>query len=333
MDECKLPNFTIHDIGDIETLSQIYPQGVRDLDIPKIWKLSKGKNVTVAVLDSGAPNHPDVTKNLDIKKSKSFISNEGIYDDYVGHGTHTSSIIGASDNELGIVGISPEVTLICIKVLNKNGRSVDDSILEGLKYCLEIKPDIISMSLGGFSPMEDVQEVLKELKTQNIVVVCSAGNSGKSPVAYPAFYPEVIAVGSYSNTSIRGRSLFSSWGEGLDVLAPGEEILGAFLDGKYSVLSGTSQSAPHVTGLIALMISYYKANNISYTVDGIRQDVQSTCDDIAAQGLDNETGWGIINPTKVFQNIEKLEKVIKKSNISWWKMLWMKFLSLTSSRQ
>ncbi|HNC65395.1 MAG TPA: hypothetical protein PK075_12155, partial [Chitinophagales bacterium] len=57
--EILLPKYEIHDVGDIQTLSQIYPQNVKDLNIPKIWSKTKGRGVTVLVLDTGCPyNHP-----------------------------------------------------------------------------------------------------------------------------------------------------------------------------------------------------------------------------------------------------------------------------------
>lgn len=302
-DEKFLPDYQIHDVGDIETLTQIYPQNVRDLNVPKIWSKTKGKGVMVLVLDTGCPyNHPDLNKNVDLSKCKSFIPGEDIFDTYVGHGTHVSGTIGATDNTEGIVGIAPEVTIVTAKVLDKNGRSNSNSILQGLEYALQCNADVVNMSLGSVSPMPAVHNVIKKLTDRNVPVVCSAGNNGENKVMYPAQYDECIAVGSYSDSILKDRSKFSSWGETLDIMAPGEKILSTFLNGSYSVMSGTSMAAPVVTGVIALLISYFKKQNKNISVDQIKQMLYNNALDVGEKGKDVQTGWGILNPEIIFED-------------------------------
>lgn len=300
--ECLIPSYTIHDIGDIETLSQIYPSHINELNIPKLWTRTKGKGVRVAVLDSGTPyKHPDLTNNVDLSKCRSFIPGEDIFDVHLGHSTHVGGIIGAENNQIGIIGIAPEVTLIGIKVLNKNGRSESDSILKGLEYCLKLNPDVINMSLGGTSPMPEVHEVIKKLVNErNIPIICSAGNNGENKILYPAQYDECIAVGSYSESTLKDRSIFSSWGESLDIMAPGEKIFSTYLNGQYAVLSGTSMATPTVTGIVALMISYYRKLGKELTIKELKDLLFSNCIDIGAGGRDIEHGWGMINPEQIF---------------------------------
>jgi len=319
--ECLIPSYTIHDIGDIETLSEIYPSTVTQLNIPKIWGKTKGKGITVAILDSGTPyKHPDLKDNIDLSKCRTFITNEDIFDIYVGHSTHVNGTIGACANSIGIVGIAPEVTLVSIKVLNKNGRSENDSIQKGLEYCLTLNPDVINMSLGGTDPMPGVHEVIKKLVKRGIPVVCSAGNSGENKVLYPAQYDESIAVGAYSDSTFKDRARFSAWGSTLDIMAPGEKIFSTYLNGQYSVMSGTSMAAPAVSGVIALMLSYLKKNNKSLTVEEIKNLLYGTCLDIGKNGRDDDHGWGIINPESIFSKMSG--EPIKKKNI------WQKFIGL-----
>jgi major intracellular serine protease len=301
--ECFLPKYQIHDVGNINSLSQVYPQNIRDLNIPKIWKQTKGKGITVMVLDTGCPvNHPDLNKNIDISKCKSFIEGEDIFD-YQGHGTHCSGTIGACDNVEGIVGVAPDVTIITGKVLDKNGRSQGDSILKGLDYCLSIKPDVINMSLGGPSPMPEVHKLIQKLTSNNIVVVCAAGNNGEENILYPARYEEVITVGSYSDTILKDKSHFSSWGKELDIMAPGDKILSTYLNKGYAVLSGTSMAAPVVSGVVALIMSKYKTDNKNLTVDEIKKMLYTTAVDVGPSGWDHKHGWGIINPESIFFDV------------------------------
>jgi len=316
--QTSLPVYTIHDVGDIETLSQIYPQNIIALDIPRLWTKTKGKGVIVAVLDTGIHTHPDLVKNIDISKCRSFIPNEGIFDNTVGHGVHCSGIIAAQNDEQGVVGIAPEATIVSIKVLDKNGRSQGNSIVEGLEYCHKLQPDIINLSLGNISPMPDAYEVIKRLVKNNIIVVASAGNNGTEGILYPAAYDEVIAVGSYSNSTIKDRSLFSSYGDALDIMAPGEEIFSTFLNGQYCVMSGTSMACPHISGVIALLIAYYKKSNKILTVDDIRKLLLTTASDIGKKGFDKENGWGIIDPDRLFDNLPA-EIAIKKP--SFWQKI------------
>lgn len=322
MSECFIPPYKIHDIGDVQTLSQTYPYHIQELKIPALWNKTKGRGITVAVLDTGIQNHPDLIKNIDISKCRSFIEGEDIFDNYSGHGLHVGGIIAASNDEFGIVGVAPEVTLVSVKVLDKNGRSQNNSVFKGLNYCLTLNPDVVNMSLGNPLPMPDEHRIIKQLVSRGIPVICSVGNNAneKNQVLYPAQYDECIAVGSYSISTMKDRSLFSSYGDTVDLLAPGEEILSTFLNGTYGVLSGSSMAAPMVTGVIALLLSYCKRQNKNITVSEIKKVIFETAKDTEKKGVDDESGWGIINPEGILFRITG--EVVKKPSI------WEKFLSI-----
>lgn len=302
MAKCFIPPYKIHDIGSAQALSESYSWGQTDLNIPSIWKKTKGKGVRIAVLDSGCSIHPDLRNNIDYDLSISCISNEDKYDQYVGHGSHVAGIISAQQNATGIVGVAPEATLITIKVLGKNNFSVSNSIEKGLDYCIKIKPDIINMSLGGACPMGAVLEKIKTLYSMGIIVICAAGNDGTENILCPAQFDETVAVGSYSPSTVRSRSLFSSYGETLDVMAPGEEIVSTWLNAQYAVLSGTSMAAPFISGIVALMLAYFKSQNIKLSVDEIKGLLINNCIDIGAKGKDKYSGWGVVNPEQIFVN-------------------------------
>jgi subtilisin len=321
--EFKIPAYTVHDVGDIEILSQIYPSNIRSLDIPDIWKKTKGKGIVVAILDTGTPkNHPDLLQNIDLSKCRSFIEDEDIWDIYSGHGTHVGGTISALDNTYGVVGVAPEVTVVYIKVLSKNGRSSAESVLKGLEYCIKIKPDIINMSLGASSPMPEVHNAIKKLTEMDIIVVAAAGNNGLESVLYPAQYEEVVAVGSYNNNMLKDRSSFSSYGETLDIMAPGEEILSTYLNGQYAVLSGTSMACPVVVGIVALLLSYIRSQNKSLNVEEIKKLLIRNAIDVGEKGFDKYTGWGIIDPKNIFSEISGLSFPKK---LSFWQKLKLLF--------
>ena len=112
------------------------------------------------------------------------------------------------------------------------------------------------MSLGGPVDVPELHEAIKQAVANNILVVCAAGNEGDgddstNEFAYPGYYNEVISVGAINHK--RNPSKFSNSHNEIDVVAPGEEILSTYLNGKYAKLSGTSMAAPHVSGALALL--------------------------------------------------------------------------------
>jgi subtilisin family serine protease len=311
----KLPPFTVHHTGDIQTLSQIYPQAVRDFDIPKVWKKTKGKGIVVMIIDTGCPlNHKDLTGNINYALCRSFVDGEDIYD-RVGHSSHVAGSVGAIDNSTGVVGIAPEVQLITVKALDNNGQCTSINLINSLNYAIKVKPDIINMSLGSEFPMSGVHELIKKLVANNTIVVCSSGNNGENKVLYPAQYDEVIAVGSYSDSVLRNRSEFSSWGETLDIMAPGDKILSTYLNNGYSILSGTSMASPSISGIVALLLSYHKSLGKTLTVDQVKDLLYANCVDLGDKGKDLQHGWGIIDPEKLFSaSIQSLPKAVKKES-------------------
>ena len=317
--EFSIPKYTVHDVGSVHALSQLYPQNVKDYDAPTIWKSTRGKGVVVMVIDSGCPkNHRDLAPNLDMPRCRSFVAGEDIYDTYVGHSTHCCGTIGAVDNSVGIVGIAPEVTLITAKVLNKYGSCTSTELINSLRYAQQIKPDVINLSLGSENSIPGLQDILRELVQSGTVIIGSSGNNGENKILYPAAYDEVIAVGSYKTLADKQRSTFSSWGPSLDIMGPGEEILSTYLNEGYAVLSGTSMAAPSISGIVALLIAYYKSKGKRLTVDEVKALLYVNVVDVGDFGRDDTFGWGFVNSVKLFSTVyapPKMVSIPKKPNI------------------
>ncbi|MCA1038079.1 S8 family peptidase [Bacillus infantis] len=245
-------------IEQSEAVSGI-PEGIGLIQAPKIWEETRGEGITIAVLDTGCDiSHPDL-KNQ-IIGGRNFTGddsgNPDIYKDYNGHGTHVAGTIAAEGKEPGISGVAPGAKLLIVKVLDRNGSGQYDWIIEGIRYAIDQKADIISMSLGGPNDMPELHEIIKEAVRSNIAVVCAAGNEGDGKdstdeFAYPGCYNEVISVGAIDLE--RNSSQFTNSHNEIDLVAPGEEIQSTFPNGKYATLSGTSMAAPHVSGAMALI--------------------------------------------------------------------------------
>ncbi|MHA2243558.1 MAG: S8 family peptidase [Candidatus Hodarchaeales archaeon] len=239
----------IQRIGDEnETFKTIY-----DLTNPQtiIDEGYTGKNVTIAILDSGI-NEVGWITNLEGKNTT--ISNSSIVDDDNGHGTLVGSIISK---------IAPKANLISIKVSDSSGFAKIESIEEGIKLALKYNASIIHASLGTTYLGALNSSIISNLTSQNITTVISAGNDGPfgSSLYSPAIFAETIAVGmAYNQTNMHSSSSNGprpSGTMGPDLVAPGVDIVGYDHKGRIVYETGTSYAAPFVTGALALLIQAF----------------------------------------------------------------------------
>lgn len=193
-------------------------------------------------------------------------------EDSVGHGTHVAGIIAAvSGNNEGVSGLSNKIKILPVKVLsNKASDSqalgASDRLARAILYAVNMKVDVINLSLGWPISFDKkhLQDAVKEAIASDITVIAAAGNNDHSAPIFPCAYDKVICVGATDPDS--HISDFSNFGGHVDVLAPGNNILSTYptdetplyFDIKgYEVKSGTSQSAPFVSGLAAIIKGSY----------------------------------------------------------------------------
>lgn len=294
--DIQLPPFEAEQSYSVADFQQIVDWGLRANGIEDLHEKSKGKGVIVFVLDTGMDkNHSDLQCNILGGKNFTDTGNYADWQDKHGHGTHVAGIIGACANEWGVIGVVPESKIFACKVLGDNGSGSSNWITNAINFACEFQTDkrkIINLSLGSNKPTESQRKAIGKANKLNIPVVCAAGNSGDvtGQLIYPAGFPESIAVGAYGKDF--EVSDFSQRGEGLDVCAPGESIISTIINEQYGIKSGTSMAAPFVSGVIALMLSI-EPNLI---IEEIRKLLVSTAIDAGETGVDNEYGWGLINP-------------------------------------
>ena len=294
-----LPPYTVENV--VSSLSQVDGWGIKKLHVPDTWKVSQGKGKVALVIDTGFSDHIDLEAGMDKSRSRSFINSESYIDDKQGHSTHVCGIIGARNNSHGMVGVAPLCTIITAKALDRNGTGSMKALERALQYAVDLKPDIVSMSLGAPQGNRKIHSYIKQLYEMNIPVVCAAGNSGRSnDVNYPAAYPETIAVTAFDENGRPAR--FNSTGSQVDVAAPGVNIYSTWTNGTYSSISGTSMACPFVTGVLLLLLAKHEAQenetglNDCKTVAQIKQHLQKYSTDKGVIGKDSTWGYGMINP-------------------------------------
>jgi subtilisin family serine protease len=319
---------------EVSTLSQSQGWHVKQLRVPETWTVTRGKGKVVMVIDTGYTDHVDLEGAMDKSKSKSFLPNETSITDKNGHSTHCSGIIGARDNSRGCVGVAPECTIITVKVLGENGSGSFHAIRRSLEYAIQIKPDIISMSLGSHSYDSEMHRLIKKLYEMDIPIVAAAGNDGRgNAVNYPAKYEDVICVTAFDS---RGRpARFNSTGPEADFAAPGVDIYSTWLKGRYVKLSGTSMATPFIAGLVTLLLAKHEdqeaktGKNDCKTVKQIKEHLIKYADDKGVVGRDDTWGYGVIDAVEAITAAEDGAPVPDPTPAPkpprkrpWWRRFW-----------
>lgn len=307
------------------------------INLEYAWDYAQGKDVTIAVIDTGIAYEnyrrykkaPDF-ENTEFVKGYDFVNRDFHPNDDNGHGTHVAGTIAQTTNNfIGTAGIAFKAKIMPIKVLDRRGIGTYSDIAEAIFYAVDNGADIINLSLGGYYPSKVLEDALKYASQKGVLVIASAGNDGKEGLAYPAAYDDyVIAVGA---TRVdKTLTYYSNYGNSLDLVAPGGDLKvdqnnDGYKDGilqqtfvrnprrfGYYFFQGTSMSAPHVTGVAALLMSLgldsYKTKEILF----------QTAQDLGEKGPDKFYGYGLVDAKKAIEKaIEILgikEKVLPLSN-------------------
>ncbi|MBT8266687.1 MAG: S8 family peptidase [Bacteroidia bacterium] len=205
------------------------------------------------VIDSGIDqDHPDL--NVDTSNSISFLSGSPSNqspNDQNGHGTHVAGTIGAIDNEIGTVGVSPGNLVVAVRVLDRRGSGSTSGVIAGVNYVAAngSNGDVANMSLGGGVSTSLDNAVINA--SANVTFVLAAGNesddaNNHSPAR--ANGPNIYTI-SAMNSSDNWAS-FSNYGDSVDYCAPGVAVKSAWKNGGYNTISGTSMAAPHAAGVL-----------------------------------------------------------------------------------
>ena len=277
--ESVVQDFTIY-ANDKSTLSsqatQVIPTGIKWISAD-LNTTNEGSGVKVAVLDTGIDfKHPDLMVNKPLSRDFSGDGTGGNDNNRSigGHGTHCAGVIAALNNNIGVLGVGSQIDLVSVKVLDRNGSGSFGGIIAGLDY-VTANSGVIGVTnssfgaTGGTNPSQSFLDASALLRAAyqraantGVINVVAAGNSAldvTSNNAVPAMYPEVFTVSAVNDgDGVQGNdswASFSNFGNEVDIIAPGVNILSTAIGGGTSSLSGTSFSCPHVAGTVALYIA------------------------------------------------------------------------------
>ncbi|MFH1359677.1 MAG: S8 family serine peptidase [Candidatus Omnitrophota bacterium] len=243
-----------------------------------------------------------------------------------GHGTHCSGIIAAvENNSIGIVGVAPRAKVMAVKALNEEGAGIISDLADAIYYATNNGAHVLSNSWGGPFKSRLINEVFGYAYANGAVIVAAAGNDNSDVSGFsPANIPYIITVASFASDDTR--STFSNWGDLIDVTAPGgssgsmggtpsgehfyvdilslraagtDMYLGApnYTPGEFIIADnyyrarGTSMACPHVSGIAALLLSYY-SELTNFLIDYI---IHQSAEDVLEPGKDIYSGYGLID--------------------------------------
>jgi subtilisin family serine protease len=230
-----------------------------------------------------------------------------------GHGTHVAGTIAATgNNEIGIVGVAYDARVMALKCFNKYGTGRTSAIANAITYAVDKGADIINNSWGGPGTSALIKDVINYAQSVGSIVVCSAGNDyTDANFFFPANMEGVITVGAVyrASSDYYPRSSYSNYGVKIDVYAPGGRNNTAILSllaegsyfessktssivgGKYIHLTGTSMAAPHVSGLIALLLE----KTPSLSTEQVRYIIRTSAQDLGDDGWEDRYSFGLID--------------------------------------
>lgn len=295
--------------------------GLTKINAPAAWAHTTGSaSVVVAVIDSGVDlAHPELvgllvpgydmvdlglspTPPAGFRFEGDFSGRDSVPDDEVGHGTHVAgTIAAASDNGVGVTGVTWQCRIMPIKALTRMVRISDGQvrgvgtsadIAAAVRWAADNGASVVNMSLGSSASTTVESSAIAYAIGKGVVVVAAMGNDGTANPSFPAAYPDVIAVGAIDSTD--HRATFSQTGAHIDVVAPGVSVLST-VPGGYGSKSGTSMATPHVAGVAALIRSVKPAATVAEVTTILRSTARALRDNPADPVPSDSYGWGLVD--------------------------------------
>ncbi len=333
------PNGTVRAMGPVEPSDPLFRRQwhYKLIRLPLAWSAITGSPaVRIAVLDTGIdPEHPDLVHQLDLTYGVRFFGTtyDSDFSDGHGHGTHVAGTIGAiANNGRGGTGVMWDVDILPVKVLGNTATGSFWTVSKGVLYAAGLLAEphnpypaqVINLSLGSSTSDQTLQDAVAQAVDSGAILVAAAGNIKEGEpregrIMYPAAYPGVIAVGAvdYNYGDVPKLAWYSAYGDGLDFVAPGGDkyvdsdgdghkdmVYSTMPNGSYGFMQGTSMAAPHVSGVIGLMLA--AGIPPERVVDVLRR----TSIPLGPEEYSPEYGWGLINAHWAVNEVETVAVIV-----------------------
>ena len=313
--------------------SEMY--GLTKIRAATAWDTARGVGTVVAVVDGGLDfAHPDIDGNfwvntgeiagngidddgngrIDDRRGWDFVAGDNDPRDESGHGTHVAGTVAAEgNNAVGVIGVAWQTKLMALRGLDADGNGLASDLAAAIVYATDEGADIINASWGGDGTAQVLVDAVDHAIASGVVFVAAAGNAERDVSGiFPANHPRAIVVSATDAADVKAS--FSNFGAGLDLAAPGVEIL-SLESGTagYVLQDGTSMSAPHVSGAAALVLGRRPA----FTIEQVRQALRFSAVDLGAAGFDPLYGHGRLNAAAAVALDQVLEaKIVRPTSTS-----------------
>jgi len=272
------------------------------LHLAEAHVFATGAGVLVAVVDTGVDfDHPFlagavdaggydfISGDSDPDEERNFVDDDGdgVVDEQFGHGTFVASLV---------LAVAPGARILPVRVLDDEGFGTAETVAAGIVWAVDAGVQVINVSVDIPRSSEIVKSAIEYAKTQDVVVVASAGNDGRNALDFPARFEEALGVAALDALGVR--AFFSNFEDKVAVSAPGVDLIGAMPVERNppgtARWSGTSFAAPLVAGAAALVREAFPAMGR----DAVRQRLRSTAMPVDAlnPGLNGKLGAGLIQP-------------------------------------
>jgi thermitase len=270
------------------------------IQAPTAWDSSLGAGVTIAILDSGVDGaHPDLQGKL--VPGWNFYDKNSNTSDVYGHGTKVAgSAAAASNNGTGVTGVAWNAKIMPVRVSDTSGYAFFSTIAEGIYWAADNGAKVVNISYAVQNSIS-VQNAANYLRTKGGLVINSAGNTS----ALDATLANGSLISVSATTIDDVKASWSSFGNYVDVSAPGAGIWTTARGGGYAAVSGTSFASPVTAGVVALMMSA----NPALKPTELENILKTTAVDLGTAGNDQLFGAGRINAAAAVQKAKGLSVI------------------------
>lgn len=275
-------------------------------DLADAGKVSTGRGVTVAVVDTGVQaNLPDLAGR--VLPGKSFVVGGTATTDiadpgapYYGHGTAMAGFIAATGRGTGYRGVAPGATILPVGIANASAQLSSEATSQGIRYAVDKGAKVINVSSGEVrSCPPEMQQAVDYAARKDVIVVAAVGNTAGQTIGAPANCIGVIGIGVLADSST-----FSAWsgqssGPDVDFIAPGQNLSTLLLNRSYSKPDGTgsSESAAIASGAFALLRAKFPKDSARQIVTRAMYSLQNKAGkQNFGKRINDQIGYGALQP-------------------------------------